>query len=166
MLRRYLPAALLVLATMIDVSVIPMTGSRVLTEYAPMLTLCTVVTFGLLLGRTRGMLYGLIGGLLLDILVGYQFGLMSAICIASGYLSGLARKYQRYVIMPVVTPAVCYLVFEFAMIIYLYLAGSGLTWAVLRGGLIRVALGVLITQGMYLLYNRILKPSWSRYAGA
>ncbi len=166
MLRRYLPTALLVLAVMVDVSVIPMTGSAWATEYAPLLTLCTVVTFGLLLGRTRGMLYGLIGGLLLDILVGYQFGLMSAVCILTGYLSGFAgRRYQRYVITPVAAPAVCYLLYELVMMVYLYMAGGSLSWPVLRGALIRVVLEVLITQGLYLLYNRILKPSWSRYAG-
>lgn len=165
-MRRYLPAILLVLTVMIDISVIPMIGSQILSEYGPLLTLCTVVSFGLLLGRTRGMLYGLIGGLLLDILVGYQFGLMSAVCIASGYLAGLAgRKYQRYVITPVAAPALCYLLFELVMIVYLYLAGGSLTLTVLRNALIRVAVDVIVTQGMYLLYNRLLKPSWSRYAG-
>ncbi len=165
-MRRYLPGILLVLTVMIDISVLPMIGPRVLTDYAPLLTLCTVATFALLLGRTRGMLYGLIGGLLLDILVGYQFGLMSAVCIAAGYLCGLAgRKYQRYVITPVAAPALCYLLYELAMIFYSYLAGSDPTWIMLRDALIRTALRVLITQGMYLLYSRLLKPSWSRYAG-
>lgn len=166
MFRRLLPLLLLIVSVMVDISVVPMLPGLAWQRYIPLFSLMTVVVLGLLLGRTRGSLYGLIGGLLVDILVGSPLGLMAAVFIVSGYLSGFAgRRYQRFVLTPVLMPLLCFALYELTMTGYRYLASGMMEVAILWDGLIRVPVATVCAQLMYLLYDRILKPSWSRYAG-
>ena len=95
-MRRFLPLILVLAALLLDISVVPILVSH---WAVPSLSLCTVCVLGLLLGRTRGSLYGLIGGVLMDVLVGYPLGLKAVLYILSGYLCGVAgRKFQRYLL--------------------------------------------------------------------
>lgn len=163
MFRRLLPLLLLIVTLLIDISVVPMIWA---TRYVPMFSLMTVVVLGLLLGRTRGSMYGLIGGLMLDILVGSPLGLMAAIFVLCGFVTGImGRRYQRYLLTPVIAPLICFGLYELVLIGYLYLAGARIETTVFRDALIRASIAVICTQLMYLLYDRILKPSWSRFAG-
>lgn len=162
MVKRVLPFLLVIFALLLDISVIPFLTRSYL---APLTALCSVIALGLLLGRTRGTLLGLIGGILIDILVGTPVGLMMVLYTLSGYISGFAgRKFQRYILAPVLTPILCLFLFEGTMFIYQYLSGIQLTSASLYQAGLRVLIEVVLVQLMYLLYNRILKPRWSRYA--
>lgn len=157
-----MPFLLLLLSVLLDISVLPL----VIPRFALMVSLMTVVTLGLLLGRTRGALYGLIGGLLMDVLVGSQFGLTTLVYVACGYISGIAgRKYQRYLLTTLIAPLICYLLYELVMVGYVYMVNAQVEMLIVRDALILVLVQVALTQLLYLLYNRILKPSWSRYAG-
>ncbi|MEA4897739.1 hypothetical protein ACH6CV_04650 [Bacillota bacterium Meth-B3] len=161
-MRRIWPLVLTVLALLIDTSVVPM-----LTDHwaVPLMLPTTVSVLGLLLGRTNGMLYGMIGGLLMDITASYPLGLMTGLLIATGYLSGLAgRRFQRYLLTAVFAPIVCFALYESVLALYALLAGQVLGTTALRGALARIAVQTLLAQFLYLLYNRMLKPSWSRYA--
>ncbi len=162
-MRRLLPVILLLVSVLLDLAVLPvLLDSR----YLPMMTLITVIELGLLLGRTRGSLYGMIGGLLIDILTGYPMGLRTVLYIVSGYVSGFAgRRFQRYILTPVVAPLICFLGYEATMGITAALSGAGIDGADIQAALIRIALQVVLVQPLYLLYDRMIKPSWSRWAG-
>lgn len=162
MFRRFLPLILTVLSVLIDISVLP----QILTGWVNIiLTVCTVVTLGLLLGRTQGTLYGLIGGLLLDILAAYPSGVWLGICLACGYLAGIAgRKFQRNPIITVITPLLLVALQEVFMAGYLYFTGFQLTFAWVYQAAVRVLIAVVAVQILYLLFNRLLRPRWSRYS--
>ena len=162
-MRRFLPLILLLMLVLLDLAVLPF---LVQSQYLPMVTLIGTVEFGLLLGRTRGSLYGMIGGLLIDILTGYPMGLRTVLYIASGYVSGVAgRRFQRYILTPVVAPLISFLGYEAATGVYAWLSGAAVGGSDIRAALIRVAIGVVVVQPLYLLFDRILRPSWSRWAG-
>lgn len=162
-MRRFLPLILVLAAVTLDLSVLPF---LIHSQYLPMVTLIAAIELGLLLGRTRGALYGMIGGLLIDILTGYPMGLRTVLYIAAGYASGVAgRRFQRYILTPVVAPLLCFAVFEAVMGGYMALSGAQISGASLRAALIRVGLEVVLIQPLYLLFDRLLKPQWSRWAG-
>lgn len=163
MIRKLLPGIMLIIAVLMDITVLPILVDM---RYVPLFSLMFTVNYGLLLGRTRGALYGMIGGLLVDILVGYPVGLLSAVYIGSGYLSGLAgRKFQRYILTPVVTPFIAFSFYELVMLCYLFMASDALEGYLFRDGAIRVAISTAVSQLAYLAINRLLRPTWSRYAG-
>lgn len=162
MLRRIMPTILLLVAMLLDTAVLPEIAPA---RYLPLLSMLVVIAFGLLLGRTRGAMYGLIGGLLLDISVSTPFGMYSAIFIVSGYLSGLARRrFDRNILTPILAPLICCAAYELFMIGYLYMASDHIYFNILRDGIARLVISVVLTQLMYLWFNRLLKPSWSRFS--
>ena len=76
----------MILATVIlDTTVLPVIYSGV---YAIPLTVVAVFLIGMLMGRMRGLLYGTIGGLLIDITSG-TLGLMTFFFMAVGFMIGL-----------------------------------------------------------------------------
>ena len=161
-MRRFLPLLLIVIALLIDTSIVPV---LVVHWAVPMVLFTTVIVLGLLLGRTNGLLYGMISGLLMDIVVGYPLGLMSILYMLAGYLSGVAgRKFQRYLLTVVIAPILCFSIYEVTMAVYVYVAGQALDAVVMQQALARIAIETVLAQLMYLLYNRMLRPSWSRYA--
>ena len=161
-MRRFLPLILVLAALLLDISVVPILVSH---WAVPSLSLCTVCVLGLLLGRTRGSLYGLIGGVLMDVLVGYPLGLKAVLYILSGYLCGVAgRKFQRYLLTVPVEPALCFILYECTMIVYLFMAGRQFSGGDMLRTLGRIAIETLLCQFFYLWFNRMLRPKWSRYA--
>ena len=86
MRRRIMPTVLTLLALMLDTSVIPFLIGG---PYVVSLTFISVLVTGIHLDRMHGMLYGLIGGLLMDILVSYPLGFNTFIFVGLGFLAGL-----------------------------------------------------------------------------
>ncbi|MEG1604726.1 MAG: rod shape-determining protein MreD [Clostridia bacterium] len=162
-MRRFFPIILVLVTLLIDLSVVP---SIAVHWAVPVFLLPTVIVLGLLLGRTRGLLYGMVGGLLVDILVGHPMGLMAILYLLIGYLAGVSgRKFQRYLLTVVLTPIVCLSIFEISIAIYQFISGQQMTFDNLVQALARIGMETLIAQLMYLLYNRLLRPTWQRYAG-
>ena len=85
MLRRLAPALMILATVILDTTVLPIVYSGV---YAIPLTVVAVFLIGMLMGRMRGLLYGTIGGLLIDITSG-TLGLMTFFFMAVGFLIGL-----------------------------------------------------------------------------
>ena len=85
MRSRFMPAALVIMALLIDTSVVPFVLAN---PFIVSLTLVTVLELAIYLGRMHGMLYGTLGGLLLDILVGYPLGFNTFRFIILGFLAG------------------------------------------------------------------------------
>ena len=85
MLRRFAPALLILACFILDTTVLPIVYGGV---YAVPLTVVAVLLIGMLMGRMRGLLYGTIGGLLIDITAG-TLGIMTFFFMAVGFLIGL-----------------------------------------------------------------------------
>lgn len=85
MRRQIVPWIMVFCAAMLDTTVIPM---AVNSPYVIPLTSLCVMCIALLMGRMHGMLFGLFGGLLLDVTAG-TLGVHLLPLIAIGYLLGL-----------------------------------------------------------------------------
>lgn len=156
---------MLLLALMVDVSVIPMIPVAALQQYAPLTSLVTVAVLGLLFGRTRGLMYGLIGGVLFDVLVGSRFGLMASIYIACGFIGGFAiRRFPNHFITPFAAQLVCYTLYELVMMLYQYLSNLPIHGQLWLDALVRVLISFAVGQLIYFGYNKLLRPAWVRYS--
>ena len=85
MFRRLAPALSILLCVILDTTIIPMVYSG---PYLVPLTMPVVFLIGMLTGRTNGVLYGMIGGLLIDISAG-TLGMMTFFMMAVGFMIGL-----------------------------------------------------------------------------
>ena len=157
--RILLPPLLLAAALLADTAIIPVISTHWLIPLASLvLTLC----LGLLLGRSRGTIYGVAAGLLMDITVSTPLGLMTAAYGAMGLLGGaLFRLFPRSRVLPPVAAALGFLGFELYMIGYQALTVTRLEPALLLHALGRLALEIALTEGGYLVIRRMLglRPS-------
>ena len=85
MLRRLSPFLLILVCFILDTTILPIVYGGV---YTVPLTVVAVFLIGMLMGRMRGLLYGTIGGLLIDITSG-TLGMMTFFFMAVGFMIGL-----------------------------------------------------------------------------
>lgn len=85
LLRKLSPTLVILLCVTLDTTLIPMLYSG---PYLVPLTMAMVFLIGMLMGRTNGILYGMIGGLLIDITAG-TLGMMTFYMMAVGFMIGL-----------------------------------------------------------------------------
>lgn len=162
MFRRILPPLLVAFTILLDTVILPVFFGHWL---MPLFALITVHTLGLLLGRTRGTMYGMITGILVDISVSTPLGLMTTFYGLLGYAGGwFGRAMFRHPLAAVISAAVCFTVFELGMAAYATLASAVFSADMFYHALIRIALDVALVEGFYLLYDWLIKPSRSRYA--
>lgn len=162
MFRRILPPILAALMLLVDMSILPVFVSHWMT---PLFALITVHTLGLLLGRTRGTLYGMLSGILVDISVSTPLGLMTLFYGFLGYAGGwFGRKLFRNPLAPLISSIVCFTLFELGMSGYAALAGAAFGMEQMLHTLIRIALDVALTEVFYVAYDWLIKPSRSRFA--
>lgn len=162
MFRMILPTLLVALGVLLDATILPMFFEHWL---MPLFALVTVHCLGLLLGRTRGVLYGMIAGILIDISVSTPLGLMTLFYAALGYLGGwFGRKMYRNPLMPVIASLVCFALFELGMAIYATLATATVDSTLFVRAFLRLLADVAVTQVFYIVYDWLLKPSRSRFA--
>ena len=156
MIKRLLPIVLVVAAFLLDTAILPQFTSFWL---LPVLSLLLVHCLGLLLGRTRGVLFGMIVGLAIDISVGTPLGLMTAICALLGYAGGwFGRLMWTNRLCPVISAAVCFLLYELVMDVYVVLSAAQFDSALLVRSLCRWLVYVLCTWGLHAGLKRVLKP--------
>ena len=162
MFRRILPPLLVVFTLLLDTTILPIFTNHWL---IPLFALLTVHTLGLLLGRTQGSLYGMISGLLVDISLGTPLGLMTLFYGGLGYLGGwFGRAMLNHPLAPVIASALCFTVFEFGMALYTIVAGAAFSSQLILHALIRIPMDIVLTEGLYILYDWLIKPSRSRFA--
>lgn len=162
MLRRILSTVLVLVMLLIDCTVLPVfTHSPLMPQW----TLLTVHCLGLLLGRSEGALYGLIAGLLTDILVSTPLGLMTALYTGMGYLGGwFARRRLRRPLTPLMSSALGFAGYELFLIVYVLFASGQMNSGALADAGIRVLIHVVLSLIMCWVYEKLLRPSRSRYA--
>lgn len=160
MFRKLLPWVLVLFMTMVDTSVVPFLTNSALT---PLFSLTSIIALGLLLGRRRGALLGLLAGLTMDILVNDPYGLMTVLCTGAGFVSGfMGRKFMNHMWTSVLTPLVLFATVELVIFVYQALARST-EFGVLGYAALRVLIQTAMVQVFYLAYNAVLRPRLSRY---
>ena len=85
MLRKLYPALTIIVCVILDTAVIPLFYNG---PYLIPITMPFVFLIGMLTGKTNGVLYGMIGGLLIDISAG-TLGMMTFYMMAVGFMIGL-----------------------------------------------------------------------------
>ncbi len=161
--KRLFAFAVSILFLLIDTSVIPFTGLN--TAYVPRLSLLSVITIALLAGRTQGILYGAITGILMDITLTIPTGLVSALYTVAGFLAGwIGRKMRVRILSSIVAPIAAMLAYELTMLVYYFMQAQTVSAAQALAMLARAGIGTVLVQPLYLLYNLVLKPKRSRYA--
>ena len=120
----------------LDTTVMPVVYSGV---YAIPLTVVAVFLIGMLMGRMRGLLYGTIGGLLIDITTG-TLGLMTFFFMFVGFMIGLilynpgeslrtARRHaNRKRVQRGVWVFVLYAIGELALFVFQYFNTAAIQW--------------------------------------
>ncbi len=162
MLKRLLPAILLVVTLLLDMTVLPLFAASV---YMPVFSLLLVHALGVTLGRSRGALYGLGTGFLIDILVSTPLGAMTLVSTLLGYLGGFfARRTLKNPLWGFLSAGIGFAGMEVFLNGYIILASGQISGALFTAALMRVMINVLLTQAMIWLLIRIFNPSRSPYA--
>ena len=164
-MRRWLvPALLILLAVMLDTTVLPMFITSV--WFVP-LSLALVVCIGASQGRYYGMIFGLAAGLLIDILVGFPLGLRLFQYLGAGFLSGLIvhiteKSREQHAYRPAMfalrlglfTLGYAALV-ETAVCVYQYFNTARFEPIYAINALVRVGLTTLLTLALYVPLMRL-----------
>ena len=161
MRRRIVPVALVLLAVMIDTSVIPALFRN---TWTVSLTLVTVLALAVGLGRISGILAGTLGGLLIDILVGYPVGFRMALFVLAAFVAGLIgylpekerilagrRLYARRLVAYLLVLAFL----ELIVYGYEYFTTALFEWRYLLNALIRAGISTALCM--------LLGPVWLRW---
>ena len=149
MLRRLAPLFAVLIAFLLDTAVLPVFYYG---RYLVPLTLMVVILTGIQRGRTQGMLYGLVAGLLLDVTAG-TLGLKLFPYVLIGFLIGFfldqqpeidrsmkPRDRRQLMLVRIIWIAVLAFLHELALLIYQYFNTATFEWIYLRDLFIRVAL--------------------------
>ncbi|MBR3928780.1 MAG: rod shape-determining protein MreD [Clostridia bacterium] len=160
--KRIFATSMVILCVLIDTAVIPFEVANPV--YYPKFTLLTIITIALLMGRTQGILYGLVGGVCMDISLLIPVGLTSVLYTLTGFLSGyIGRKMRVRILSSIVAPIVSMMVYEIAMTAYYMSVGGAFDLTMLLNGFIRSVIGCALIQLMYIGFKAVLKPKYSRY---
>ena len=94
---------MLILAFTIQICVFPQIAFL---SSAPNLLLIVVFVCSFIEGRERGMFYGLVAGLFMDLFYSGPFGFYTLFFINLGYVSGICNKYyyEDYITLPLLFP--------------------------------------------------------------
>ena len=164
MLRRLTPALAVLITILLDTAVIPVFYYG---RYLVPLTLVVVILTGIQLGRTQGMLYGMIAGLLLDVSAG-TLGMKLFPYVIIGFLIGFfldqqpeinrsmdRRERVQLMLVRIIWISALLLVFETVMLVYQYFHTAVFAWAYVRDLFIRVAMVTALCLLAYPLFHRI-----------
>lgn len=160
MLRRLSPYLIVILAVLLDTAVLPVFYYGTLT--VP-LTLAVVLCVGLTLGKLRGALLGMVGGLLIDISCG-TLGMMTFFFMACGFLIALLLEESNpsapqptglwFHARHALVIAVLYLLGEAVFCFYRYFVTAHFEWYYLRSILQR---DLVFTIASLMLYSPLAR---------
>lgn len=162
MIRRILPFFLLALFFLLDITILPVLASHWL---IPVFSLVLVHCLGLLEGRSRGTLDGLVLGLLIDITAGTPLGLMTALYAGMGYVGGwVGRTMWRNKLAPLFSAAFCFAVYELVMDVYVTFMAAQFDSMLFLRSLIRLPIYIALVLGGYYGLGRLMGSKRSHYA--
>jgi rod shape-determining protein MreD len=161
-MKRLLPPILIAAALIMDVCVLPFFSRE---WWLPSFSLVIVNCYGILLGSTRGLWYGLLAGVLIDITVMTPIGLWTFAFVATGYVSGIfGRLKRRFIFAPTLSALVCRAICELIFMAYVLLASAQLEPDLAVHMSVRIGLEAALVSSVTPLLDITLKPSRSRYA--
>ena len=164
MLRRFYPAVLILLCFILDTTVMPAVYGGV---YTVPLTIVAVFCIGMVLGRMRGLLYGTLGGLLMDITTG-TLGMMTFFFMFVGFMIGLIvyvpnerilpsrRKQRRRFMWRAVWVLSLYVIGEVALLIVQYFNTATIHFIYILNLLIRALICTALVTLLRPLMERLL----------
>ncbi len=162
--KRVFCVCMVVLGLLLDTSVMPFSGANI--AYMPKFALLSIITIALLMGRTQGILYGMIGGVVMDITLTIPTGLVAVMYTIAGFLAGwIGRGMRVRILSSIIAPIAAMLLYELSLALLFVVNSQTLSGAMLVNALIRTFIGTAIIQILYLLFNAVLKPKHSRYSG-
>ena len=164
MLRRLSPLFAVLAAFLLDTAVIPVFYYG---RFLVPLTLVVVIEIGIQRGRTQGMLYGLIAGVLLDVSAG-TLGMKLFPYVLIGFLIGFfldqqpeidrtmdRRERMQRMLVRIIWIVSLLVVFEIVMLIYQYFNTAVFEWIYVRDLFIRVAMMTVLCLAAYPLFHSI-----------
>ena len=155
--RKIFCIALTLLGILLDSAVLPFTGLNM--SYVPRICLINIISIATVMGATRGIIYGAAGGILLDITVYQPTGLISLLYTVMGLVSGFLTHRVRKPLVTVVPPLVSLVLFEVSMTFYYYFNTGVFPATRILPALIRIAIGFVLVQLLFIPCLRILKPA-------
>lgn len=155
--RKIFCIAFTLLGILMDSSILPFTGLNM--SYVPRICLINIITIAVVMGATRGIIYGAAGGILLDITVYQPTGLISLLYTVVGLASGFLTHRVRKRLVTVVPPLVSLTLFEAAMAFFYYFNTGVFPGTRILPALVRIAISFVLVQVLYIPCLRILKPA-------
>ncbi len=162
MLRRLAPLFIMLAAFLLDTAVLP---AFYYGRYLVPLTLAAVILTGIQRGRTQGMLYGMIAGLLLDVSAG-TLGVKLFAYVLIGFLIGFFLDQQpqidrsmprrdrlQLLLVRAIWIVALLLLHEIILFVYQYFHTAVFRWVYVRDLLIRVALTTALCMAAYPLFH-------------
>jgi rod shape-determining protein MreD len=130
----------------------------------PDLSVLVVASWGLLRGPRRGLVWGFVAGIAVDLLSGAPLGAATLALLAAGGLSGMAHgiALQVRALLPVATAFLATLLHSVVFLVVLQLSGQPVPWL---GNLYRTALPLAamntilmpVVYGLFYLLHRWLQ---------
>ena len=164
MFRRLSPILLILACFLLDTAVMPIVYGGV---YTVPLTIVAVFGIGMVLGRMSGLLFGTLGGLLMDITTG-TLGAMTFFFMFVGFMIGLIvyvpaerllpsrRKQRRRNMWQAVWVFALYTVGEIAILVAQYFNTAAMQWLYLLNILIRALICTALTMLLRPAIQRLL----------
>jgi len=96
----------------------------------PDLPALVVVSWSLLEGRRRGIVWGFIAGVIVDLFSGAPFGAATLSLMAVGALSGLgqATVFRTHVALPLITMFLATIVYDLLFLLIVHISGAPVAW--------------------------------------
>jgi rod shape-determining protein MreD len=161
-MKRLLPPIFIAAALIMDVCVMPLFSRA---WWLPSFSLVAVNCYGILLGRARGLWYGLLAGVLIDVTVMTPIGLWTFAFVITGYVSGMfSRIKRRFLFAPMLSALVCRAICELVFMLYVLLASAQFEPDLAAHMSVRIGLEAALVSSFTPLLDIALKPSRSRYA--
>lgn len=131
---------------------------------APNLVLITVFICGFIEGKERGMLYGLVAGLLMDLFYSGPFGFYTLFFVNIGYANGIFTKYyyEDYITLPLVLSVANDLAYNLYVYVFGFLIRNRLNLGhyavyIIIPEIIFTTVTTLLVYRFFLFLNRKLK---------
>lgn len=160
--KRLFAIAMVLIGILLDASILPFSGLNML--FFPKFALLVVMTIALIMGATQGIIYGTLGGILLDVTLTVPTGLTTALYIVGGLICGwFSHARRRSMLSTVFGPLLALTVYEGVYALYYFFTAQALTNQQLILAVARLVIGVVLVQLLYLLFVKVFKPRRSHY---
>jgi len=123
----YLFTLLLMLAGLVESALLPYLR---IAGHQPDLILVMVASWSVLRGAREGILWALIGGIVLDLFSGAPFGVFTAALVGASLIAGAgsASFFRSHALLPFIGVILATLVYYLISLVLLYLSGRAIDW--------------------------------------